>query len=444
MERLAKIRERISAISVEQEAICALADKESRSLNEEEAKRFDALDEEKKRCKADEARFESLASDTASRGRRATGLSSPPETVNSNASIVIHEPNFTKDPNKGFKSPREFCLAVMRHGSGYAKEARDERLRHLATAGSDEQGGYSDPYGGFLVPVGMSPDVLRLDPEPDPFEGRTTRIPMSNPTVKLNARVDKNHSSSVSGGLTVSRRMETTAATSSRQEYEQVVLQATSLFGLAYATEEILTDSPVSFAAVLAQGFQDEFTSRLIDERINGTGAGEFKGILSDSNAYISVAKETGQAAATVVYDNIIKMRARSWGYRNAVWLANHNVMPQLAKLNQSVGTGGALVWAPSAVPDVPDTLLGRPIIFTEYCKTLGTLGDLILFNGTQYLEGIYQPLQSAESVHVRFLNHERTFKFWLRNAGALWWKSTLTPKNGDTLSPVVVLATRS
>ena len=43
----------------------------------------------------------------------------------------------------------------------------------------------------------------------------------------------------------------------------------------------------------------------------------------------------------------------------------------------------------------------------------------------------------------MRFLEHERVFKFWIRNAGAPWWSASLTPKKGaDTLSPFVVIAT--
>ena len=40
----------------------------------------------------------------------------------------------------------------------------------------------------------------------------------------------------------------------------------------------------------------------------------------------------------------------------------------------------------PSRGIDVPDTLLGRPIFFTEYAKTLGDEGDLILAVWSQYL----------------------------------------------------------
>lgn len=361
-----------------------------------------------------------------------------------NATTEIGNPRLAAedDPKKGFKTPREFMMTVMEAGRG---KKLDERLNILkqAAAGSDEAGTFSDPYGGFLVPEGFSPELLQLTPEGDPMAGRTRQVPMTNPIVKFPARVDKNHSTSVSGGLRVFRRAEADSSPSSRMELEQVSLEAHNLFGLSYATEEILTDSPISFVAILASGFQDEFNSRIIDERLNGTGVGEYLGVLN-SPALITVAKENSQTADTVVYENVIKMRARCWGYSDAIWLANHDVLPQLMLMNQTIGDGGLPVWQPSAREDHPDILLGRPLFFTEYCQTVGDVGDLVLANFREYLEGTLQPLQSAESMHVRFVNHERAFKFWLRNAGAPWWRSPLTPKNSAaTLSPFVTLAER-
>ena len=352
------------------------------------------------------------------------------------------EQNSVKDPMKGFKSPREYFTCVLAAG----RTGRvDDRLKPLqATAGSDEHSTQDDAYGGFLVPEQMLPDFLRTEPEPDPMLGRLTNIPMNSPIVNINARVDKDHSSSVSGGLTVARNMETQSTSSSRMQFEKVRLEAYSLFGLTYATEELLTDSPVTIAALLQQGFRDEFTSHMINERLNGTGAGEHMGIMN-SPCLISVAKETSQTADTINITNLIKMRSRCWGYQNAVWLANHDTIPQLFALNLASGSAGAIFYQPSLQADMPDMLLGRPIYYTEYCKTLGDKGDIVLGNWTQYLEGLYQPLQSAESVHVRFLNNERTFRLSLRNAGAPWWRTSLTPKNSsNTLSPFVVLDARA
>jgi HK97 family phage major capsid protein len=248
----------------------------------------------------------------------------------------------------------------------------------------------------------------------------------------------------VSGGFTVSRRAETASQNATRMQMEQVTLQANSLFGFSYATEELLTDSPISFAAIVEAGFRDQFAAHLLNEKINGNGDSEYRGILN-CGATVSQAKESNQIANTIVTANVTKMRSRCWGYGNAVWVANHDTYPQLSTLSVGVGTGGSLVYQNSVVEDRPDMLLGRPIFYTEWAATLGTVGDIMLLNMSQYLEGTYQPLQSAESIHVRFLNHERAFKFWTRNAADAWWRTALTPaKSSITLSPFVTLATRA
>ena len=383
------------------------------------------------------------------------------------------------DRKKGFHNHQDFILTCIENAGLRAREqVVDERLRVLAVsdaedkraagelafmlpeaftppglmaaAGSDEQGAYDDRYGGFAVAPTFLPGMLKLGFEGDPTTGRTQTIPMASPTVEILARTDKNHSSSVSGGLTVTRRPETVAASSTRFEMEMVTLKAASLFGLSYATEEILADSPISFAALIAGGFQDQFAHHMLDEKIRGLGGSEYQGVLkaldaSSQGPTVSVAKESKQAAATIVAENVIKARSQCWGYGNAIWIANHDCYPQLAKMSIAVGTGGSLVYVRSVVEGRPDMLEGRPIFYSEYPATLGTQGDLICGNWSQYLDGLYQPMQSAESVHVRFVNHERTFKFWLRNAGAPWWRTALTPTQSSTkLSPFVVLDTRA
>jgi HK97 family phage major capsid protein len=354
--------------------------------------------------------------------------------------IEVSEPEFTKDPKKGFKTPSEFFSAVMNKN---LRGKSDERLSFLATAGSDEQNESSDQYGGFLVPVGFSPNLLQIATEADPTAGRTRIVPMQSKSVEIPARVDENHSTSVAGGITVSRKEETQEGTASRMKFQKVKLDVHTMFGLSYTTEELLSDSPMTVAAILEMGFAEAFKDALLMEKILGTGVGEFEGV-TQSPAFIEVAKESAQTADTINLTNILKMRARCWGYANAIWMANHDTYTQLAALNG--GTyGTALVWQPSAQEDRPDVLLGRPIFFTEYAATLGDANDIMLINWSEYLEGTYQPMQSAESIHVRFSAHERAFKFWLRNDARGWWKSALTPRRSAvTMSPFIGLAERA
>lgn len=376
----------------------------------------------------------------ARQNRAAKSNQSRRRSSHDSGTVTDPKENFVDDPKKGFKDHREFFLCVLNAAS--IGRVEDPRLKYLA-AGSDEQSTIADPYGGFLLPVGFTPDIMSVMAEADPIVQYTTKVPMTNAVVPINARVDKNHTSSVSGGFQVFRRVETQAVTATRQQYEQVTLNAQSLFGVAHATEELLARSPVSFAAIIEAGFRSEFPSKLVDERLNGTGVGMYEGVIN-SPATIVVDKESLQGAATILYENIINMRARCWGYGSAIWLYNHDCLPQLMQMNQVIGTGGVIVWQPSAREDAPDLLFGRPAFPSEYTQTLGTVGDIVLGNWSQYLEGTLTPIQGAESMHVRFEQHERTFKFWTENDGRCWWRSALTPKRSSkTLSPFVVLETR-
>jgi len=378
---------------------------------------------------------------------------------------IESRPNWLDDPNFGFKSVQDFHMAVieaaktrgqkfpsnLKHcsveGAKQAvKEAEyDSDLTPKAAAGSDEHGKYADPYGGFFVPESFVPGVMKTAAEPDLLAGRVTRIPMAAPVVKIPARTDKDHSSSVSGGLIVYRRAEADTVTATRMKTELVKLEAEPLMGLAYATDELVRDSAISFAALLAQGFQDQFVYRIMKERIAGTGVAQLEGALN-APCIVEVSAENGQTTDDpFVYENALNMLARLWNMNTGVWLMSRMLLPNLPKLNVTVGQGGAAVFHTDATQAIPYRLLGLPVIFTEHCKAANTTGDVLLCNWGEYLEGVYQPITGLSSIHVRFVYNETTFKYYMENAGQWWWRTVMTPANSaDSLSPVISLATRS
>lgn len=447
--KIKELTEKRKAVSDKIAAIVANAE-----LSDEQVTEVETLEAEYAALGVEIDKAEKAAALRARQATRATesanAMASAGRKTDHNSGSQHHvsggEPAFKDDPKKGFKSHNEFLAAVVAAGkvSSYGGQVKDERLQFLATAGSDEQGGYSDPYGGFLLPVAFAPNVMQLQAEMDPTVGLTTQVPMDAPTVKVNARVDKNHATSVSGGLVVYRHSETTEVDSSRMKFEQLSLTSEELIGLAHASESIITDSPSSFVALLSAGFGDEFGAKILKEKLRGTGAGgQYLGVIN-SPCLVTVTKETNQTADTIVTENIDKMVARCWRYGRAIWLANHDTRPQLRGLTRAVGTGGQVVPYFQTSPDGQEFLDGRPIFFTEFASTLGDAGDLILGVWSEFLEGTYQPQQQAESIHVRFVNHERSFKFWIRNCGMPWWSAAMTPAlSTATLSPFVVLGAR-
>ena len=462
MDRLRKLRGERSKLVKRAQDVVALADKEdSRPLSETESAEIDEITAKVNALDTDIKRLEALVEieRTAPARQLETPLDTPP-----GGSARPPLPEITgghdralDDPYRGFPKPEagglgQFLFSVIQAGrhNGYM----DKRLASLrvtmgsgestlrAAAGSDEQQGGSQQHGGFVVPVGFTARLLMLEMENDPTQG-VTIVPMAVPTVQIPARTDKNHTSSVAGGITAAWRPETVALASSRVQMEQIMLTAHTLGGLAFVTEELLADSAISFAALLEASFRDAITDAVIRARISGTGVGQPMGVIN-SPALVSV-DTTGQTTGTLTIANILGMRKRSWRYSTAVWLANHDTYEQLAQVAISATGSSVFVFSPARGIDVPETLLGRPIIFTEYASALDTIGDIMLCNWSEYLVGTRQGAQVAESMHVRFAENELALRFTIRQAGEPWWRSALTPVNGaNTLSPFVALATRT
>lgn len=160
------------------------------------------------------------------------------------------------------------------------------------------------------------------------------------------------------------------------------------------------------------------------------------------------MSKESGQAASTVVIQNIIKMYARLWSRsrQNAVWYINQDILPQLMTMTLAVGSGGSVVWMPAGqIAGQPfDTLLGIPVIPIEQCASLTNQGDIILADMSQYLAIDKGSMQAASSIHVRFVNDESVFRFTYRCDGQPGWNTALTPYKGSaTQSPFITLQNR-
>lgn len=214
-----------------------------------------------------------------------------------------------------------------------------------------------------------------------------------------------------------------------------------------YVTERLLADA-VSLESFIMTALPQEFGFKLQDEIINGAGAAACSGVVGNA-ATVSVAKQSGQVADTVVFENISKAWSRCWGRSrgNAAWFINQDVEQQLFGMSMNVGTGGVPVYMPAGgISGQPyATLFGRPVIAIEQAGTVGDAGDIILADFSEYALIRKGGLNSAASIHYRFVYDEMTFKFSMRVNGAPKWKSVLTPfKGANTLSPFVTIAARA
>lgn len=363
--------------------------------------------------------------------------------------LVVTDDETDKMADAPFKSVGEqlYAIAEAAIRPGRADQRLAAQAKRAKALGLSE-GVPSD--GGFLLQPDFSAEILRRMNEMGSVMARTRRIqisPQSNGIVMNSIDETSRATGSRWGGIQGYWLAEAGTKQASKPKFRQMSLQLKKLAGVGYATDELLADT-TALGNIMTQGFSEELTFLIEDSIINGSGAGQPLGVLA-SNALISVAKETGQAAATIVTANIFKMWSRMWSRSraNAVWFINQDIEPQLLALDMPVGTGGMPVYLPAnGISGAPfGTLLGRPIVPIEYAATLGTVGDIILADLSQYVMIEKGGLQAETSIHVQFLTDETAYRFVYRVDGQPAWHDTLTPFKGSaTQSPFVALATRA
>lgn len=335
-----------------------------------------------------------------------------------------------------------FLHAVFNARMGFGTDAR--LLKEAAAQGAGSAQGAD---GGFLVPITYAQELL-LNAAAGDVWSRVNRKTMSAGQIDISV-VDETSRATGSrfGGVQGYWVDQGVASTATKPAFNKLSFKPVKVAALGYSTEELLADVPL-FESIMKEAFYQELRFLVEDSIIEGTGGGQPLGILNAA-ATISVAKETGQLANTVVKENIDKMWSRMPAkYRkNAIWFINQDIEPQLDSLSMVVGTGGMPVYLPpGGIADVPlARLKARPVVPIEYCPTLGTVGDILLVDPMQYWLFDKGDAKTATSMHVAFTTDEQAFRVTYRVDGQPNMKAALTPFKGtNTQSAFISLATRA
>lgn len=360
-------------------------------------------------------------------------------------------PNISVGEARESKRPWEtlghYAMAVMSAGDPNAGR-RDERL--MAAAQGINQSVPSE--GGFLVPPQFSSKLWdEASASPDDILSQTDQYQIEGESLTLNANAETSRATgSRFGGVRGYWINEADQITKSSPKVRQIRLEPQELAVLVYATDKSLRNSPAALQTFLtrAGGEEIRFLSNLA--LVSGTGAGQPKGWMT-SGALISVAKETSQAAATINQLNVSKMWARMHprARAGAVWYINADCEPQLDALSTVVtnvaGTENVGGYANKVFDAERRTLKGRPVVVSEFCETVGTVGDIQLVNPGWMATGVRGGIRQDVSMHLRFDYAEQAFRFMYELDGQPWLASAITPFKGSaTQSAFVALATRS
>lgn len=352
----------------------------------------------------------------------------------------------------GFKSDGEYFDAVKNAAYG----VMDDRLAKSKAQSKAIQGANSviGSDGGWLAPATFAEGVYERAFKKSQFASLCDNRTINGASLTINALDEDNRATgSRRGGVRAYWLDEGDAHTKSKPKFRRLTLKPHKLGVLCYCTEEELEDSTgFDWNTKLSQ-YASEEIAWMTDEAIL-CGVGNFQplGVLN-APATISVAKEGSQTAATVNYLNVKKMyfRMHPDSMQRAKWYMNQDVFSSLMDMAWPNASGSTPVFVNGAYyPNVAEapygTLFGRPIEVTEHNETLGTVGDIVFADFSQYVLGTKAGIKSAMSIHVEFLTEQLVWRFSYRVDGQPIQKAPLTPAKGtaNTLSSFVSLATRS
>lgn len=360
------------------------------------------------------------------------------------AARTANEPNPVT--TNGFKALTEFALAVRSAQTGQGFDPRlsgvgeGAELSAAATGFHQNQGTAGE---GFLVPTEYreaiwemtfaEPDLLSMV-TPEPTAGNTVKIAKDETTPWGSA------------GVTAAWASEGSQMVASRAAMTGMIVELHELRAFVLATQEVLDDGP---------RLQDRLTrqaARAIswtasDAIAWGDGNGKLQGFMV-SPSLVTVSKEAGQAADTLAVKNITKMNSRVLraGGQRPVFLANSDIDPELASLT----IGDVPAFLPNNQPltsPYEGFLRGKPLLYSEHCKALGDLGDIMLCDFSGYYCATKQGggIDFAASIHLFFDQNISAFRWIFRIGGQPFLSAPVTraKAGAQTKSHFVTLEAR-
>jgi HK97 family phage major capsid protein len=332
---------------------------------------------------------------------------------------------------KPFKSG-EFFKAV-KNAAMYPSQI-DQRLLPLKASGMNEA---IPSQGGFLVTPDIASGIQQAMWGVGSILSLFNPITVSGNGLTINA-IDETSRANGSrmGGVLGYWLEEGGTKTATKPKFRQIELKLKKVAAACYATDELLEDA-TALESWITNNVPDELRFQVEAAIINGNGVGKPLGILQSPALVSAVRTDASEIDALDV--------TRMWSLRypganDYVWFINANTTPQL--YNMSIGQQPVFMPPGGLSGSQYGSLLGRPVIETEYNPGLGTLGDILLVSPSQYAMITKGGVQSASSIHVQFLTDETTFRFVYRVDGEPSWASAVTAyASTDSISPFVALA---
>lgn len=330
--------------------------------------------------------------------------------------------------NYGFESQGHYYQAVKDAAMGNMSD-------HIIKVQNSQREAVGQD-GGFLVPADMVSEIQTQIESDESLLSRCNTMNISGNRISM--PVNENSPWEGNGDhITAYWTGEGKKIDKSKSKFKDVEIKAEKLAALIPVTEELLEDT-TAMASYIRTETPRVFTAAINNAIVSGDGVKKPTGFLKSSFGF-EVAKESGQAADTVIFNNLKKLytHALPRAKRNGIFIYNAGVEEQLIgmKLEPS-STDSVSVYLPNnSIDGAPyGTLWGRPAFpMIGAMPELGDLGDICLVDLSYYYAVLkVGGMREEISTHFYFDTDEVAFKYTFRMGGLVPFKQAQGTEFGD------------
>lgn len=337
----------------------------------------------------------------------------------------------------------DFLIAVARKDEVRLKTIYGSVYSEGEDDGKTDMSHLTGSLGGFLIPPEFENRLLEMSIQMSPLTQMVTTLPvlsnrgsmpvLDQTTAPTAGQGDVGWTATVTAGV----GPENTALTETNPLLAQVNWNIHKVGGVTHTPNELIEDAPQSIELILSALFATTINSKREFLILNGTGAGEARGILQ-SDALIAVTTITNSIFAL---GDALAMTSRFKPWLSpGVWVAHPGVIPDIGIIQVGNG-GGVLLKDPGGMDVMTLPLLGKRILYSEHLPQDDSSGDVILIDPKAYLLFQKRGMKIDFSPHVKFVEDQSTWRFTDRMDGQPWVSGAVTladPNGSFTVSPYV------
>lgn len=164
-------------------------------------------------------------------------------------------------------------------------------------------------------------------------------------------------------------------------EYGKRELSPTDLVKQFTVTKKLLATSAFPIDTIAKGKIVEKLTEAFENGILNGTGENQPLGIFTKSDDGIPASRDVSTAGSSISADDLVnlKMKLRP-AYRNkACWVMSTEILKDIMLLKDQ---NGRFLWQPALTEGQPSTILGLPVIESEYAPSAKTAGSYVVALG--------------------------------------------------------------